>query len=334
MADEQEGGPRVLLTGATGFVGGHVYPVLERLGYAVVGASRHPDKAMQAQPGRCFRYFDVRDRDSAKRALEGCSAAVYLVHSMAGGAETDYETAEREAAERFRDLAAEARLERIVYLGGMRPSGTPSRHLRSRLVTGETLRAGRVPTIELQATMVIGSGSASFRMVRDLAARLPVMLLPSWSQSLTEPIGVADVAFAIGAALHEAPAVSRAYPLPGPEVLSARDILQRTARLIGRNPRLYHIPLISPKLSSYWIRLVTRGDHHVTDELVEGLRTDILSPDAGFWKLFPEHRRQGFDDAVRSALREEAEGLSLGAMLFEQAIDRVTPKRRGGSIAP
>ena len=137
-----------------------------------------------------------------------------------------------------------------------------------------------------------------------------------------------------GAALHEAPAVSRAYPLPGPEVLSARDILQRTARLIGRNPRMYHIPLISPKLSSYWIRLVTRGDHHVTDELVEGLRTDILSPDAGFWKLFPEHRRQSFDDAVRSALREEAERLSLGAMLFEQVVDRVSPKRRGGSITP
>ena len=130
-----------------------------------------------------------------------------------------------------------------------------------------------------------------------------------------------------------APAVSRAYPLPGPEVLSARDILQRTARLMGRNPPMFHLPLISPKLSSYWIRLVTRTDHRVTDELVEGLKTDILSPDAGFWKLVPEHRRQSFDDAVRSALREEAEGLSTGALLVEHAIDRISPKRQDGPLA-
>jgi uncharacterized protein YbjT (DUF2867 family) len=318
---------QVLLTGATGFVGSRAHPVLEALGYRVVGGTRDPERAQKQQPGRRFVRLDLADPLSVRKALEGCTAAVYLVHSMATGA--NYERAEREAASLFRAAAEEAKLERIVYLGGMPPQGKPSRHLRSRLVTGETLRGGRVPTIELQATMIIGARSESFRMVRDLAARLPVMLLPSWSKSLTEPVGIADVTFAIGAALSRAPAVSRAYPLPGPEVLSARDILQRTATLLGRSVRLYHVPLISPKLSSYWIRLVTRSDHHVTDELVEGLRSDILSPDDGFWKLVPEHARQGFDDAVRAALHEETESLSSGALLMEHAIDRLSPKQQG-----
>jgi uncharacterized protein YbjT (DUF2867 family) len=317
----------VLLTGATGFVGSHAFAVLQALGLRVIGGTRDPDRAQDKHPNRLYRQLDLQDPVSVRKAMAGCSAAVYLVHSMATGAH--YEVAEREAASLFRAAAEEAGLERIVYLGGMPPNGKPSRHLLSRMVTGETLRAGRVPTIELQATMVIGAGSESFRMVRDLAARLPVMLLPSWSRSLTEPIGIADVTYALGAALEQAPAVSRAYPLPGPEVLSAREILQRTARLLGHEPRMYHVPLISPKLSSYWIRLVTRSNHRVTDELVEGLKTDILSPDQGFWKLCPEHPRQSFDDAVRAALGEETESLSTGALLFEQAIDRVSPKHEG-----
>ena len=250
------------------------------------------------------------------------------------GSDDDYEAAEHEAARVFRDAAAAAGLERIVYLGGMPPNGKPSRHLRSRMLVGETLRSGRVPTIELQATMIIGAGSESFRMVRDLAARLPVMFLPRWSKSLTEPIGIEDVVIAIGAALCDAPAESRAYPLPGPEVLSAREILHRTAALMGRSVPMLYLPLITPKLSSYWIRLVTRSDHHVTDELVEGLRTDILAPDSGFWKLVPQHTRQSFDDAVRKALCDEVDGLTAGALIFEHAIDRISAKTRDRPLTP
>jgi uncharacterized protein YbjT (DUF2867 family) len=318
---------QVLVTGATGFVGARVSPALEQLGYHVIGGSRSVETARAHFPKREFRQLDLSDAKTVRSALEGCQAAVYLVHSMANG--KDYEKEERKNATTFREAAADAGLERIVYLGGMPPNGKPSRHLRSRLATGEVLRGGKVPTIELQATMVIGSGSESFGMVRDLAARLPVMMLPSWSKSLTEPIGIVDVEYAICAALSRVPAESRAYPLPGPEIVSARDILQRTARLLGRNPRMYYLPLISPKLSSYWIRLVTRSDHHVTDELVEGLRTDILAPDLGFWKHVPEHERQSFDDAVRSALSEEEESISTRGLLVEAAIDRLSPSSRG-----
>ncbi|MET0284703.1 MAG: NAD(P)H-binding protein [Polyangiales bacterium] len=318
---------KVLLTGATGFVGAQLFPVLQASGFDVVGGTRNVESAKKKFPGREFVQMDIADARSVREALRHCSAAVYLVHSMAAGGD-DYERLEREAAQTFRSAAADEHLERIVYLGGMPPQGKPSRHLRSRMTTGEILRGGSVPTIELQATMVIGSGSESFRMVRDLAARLPVMVLPRWAESLTEPIAIDDVTFALAHALQHAPAKSRAYPLPGPEKLTARDILSRTAGLMGRHPRMYGVPVITPKLSSYWIRLVTRGNHHVTDELVEGLRTDIVAPDEGYWKLCPEHERQPFDVAARKALNGEESDLSTGAILLETAIDRLSPKRQ------
>jgi uncharacterized protein YbjT (DUF2867 family) len=319
---------KVLLTGATGFVGAQLFAVLQAHGLDVVGGTRDVEAAERKYPGRKFVQIDLADARSVREAMRHCSAAVYLVHSMAGG--RDYERLERESAQTFRSAAADAKLERIVYLGGMPPQGKPSRHLRSRMTTGEILRGGTVPTIELQATMVIGSGSESFRMVRDLAARLPVMVLPRWAESLTEPIAIDDVTFALAHALQHAPAKSRAYPLPGPEKLSARDILSRTAGLMGRHPRMYGVPVITPKLSSYWIRLVTRGNHHVTDELVEGLRTNIIAPDEGYWKLCPEHERQSFDQAARKALNGEESDLSTGALLLETAIDRLSPKRQPG----
>ncbi|HEX5658636.1 MAG TPA: NAD-dependent epimerase/dehydratase family protein [Polyangiales bacterium] len=319
---------RVLLTGATGFVGSRLFPVLQAQGYEVVGGTRDVEAARRKFPGKEFVQLDITDGKSVREALQHCSAAVYLVHSMATG--HDYERIERDSAQTFRSAAADAHLERIVYLGGMPPKGKPSRHLRSRMTTGEILRGGSVPTIELQATMVIGSGSESFRMVRDLAARLPVMLLPKWAESITEPIALDDVTFALAYAVHYAPAVSRAYPLPGPEKMTARDILGRTAGLMGRHVRMFGVPVITPKLSSYWIRFVTRGNHHVTDELVEGLRSDIIAPDLGFWKLCPEHERQSFDHAARKALNDEESGLSTGALLIETAIDRFSPKRQPG----
>ncbi len=319
---------RVLLTGATGFVGSQLFAILQARGFEVVGATRDVESAQRRFPGREFVRMDVADSRSVREAMRHCSAAVYLVHSMASG--EDYERREREAAQTFRSAAADAQLERIVYLGGMPPQGKPSKHLRSRMTTGEVLRSGSVPTIELQATMVIGSGSESFRMVRDLAARLPVMLLPRWAESVTEPIGLEDVTFALAHALENAPAKSKAYPLPGPEKLTARDILSRTAGLMGRHVRMFGVPFVTPKLSSYWIRMVTRGNHHVTDELVEGLRSDILAPDDGYWKLCPEHVRQSFDTAARKALNDEESGLSTGAILIETAIDRFSPKRQPG----
>jgi len=314
---------RVLLTGATGFVGLHLYPVLTQAGFAVVSGSRDPDRAQRKFRGRAFVRLDINDYHSVAQALQGCQAAVYLVHSMAEGA--GYEEQEQRGAFTFARAAEQAGLARIVYLGGMRPQGIPSRHLRSRLRTGEILRESRVSTVELQATMVVGAGSESWRIVRDLAARLPLMILPRWLESRSQPIYIDDVTAAVRRALTLEQAGSAAYSIPGPEVLSAREILARTARLMGLSPPMLQAPVITPLLSSYWISLVTRANRHISRQLVEGLRTDIVASDDGFWKLMPEHVRVAFDEAARRALFGEAQGLPIGARLTEWLLHRLTP---------
>jgi uncharacterized protein YbjT (DUF2867 family) len=309
---------QVLLTGATGFVGRSLYPLLRQGGYRVVSATRRPDRARQEFPDREFRWMDARDSDSVLAALAGCQAAFYLIHGMAGGA--GYREEERKSAIAFRSAAERAGVSRIIYLGGVRPGGKPSQHLRSRLLTGEILRAGSVPTLELQASMIIGKGSESWRIVRDLAARLPVMVLPKWLDSRSQPIAIEDVTFALVRALQVPLPASTELALPGPELLSARDILLRTARLLGSTPLALRVPVITPRLSSYWITLVTRADHHVSEQLVEGLRSDLIAEDEGFWRLAPEHRRTSFDDVARAALLDEQRELSPRARWAEVVI--------------
>lgn len=319
---------RILLTGATGFVGRHLYPALVAKFPDVVCASRKPDRAARAQPERSFAHLEMGDPRSMRAALTGCSDAIYLVHGMASAG--DYVQAEQQGAQAFREAAAAAGVKRIVYLGGMRPRGAPSRHLQSRLATGEALRAGSVPTIELQATMIIGSGSESFRMVRDLSARLPLMILPGWSKSLSQPIAIADVVFALVHALEEPEGFSGAHALPGPETLSAREILRRTAQLLGHRPPMIGVPFVTPKLSSYWIRLITRADPHIAEELVEGLRSDIVHDGPGYWARCKGHRLVGFDQAVVSALTGEERSLGKRARAVEHLIDHLSPKEPHG----
>jgi uncharacterized protein YbjT (DUF2867 family) len=314
---------RVLLTGATGFVGTHLYSVLIDSGFAVVSGSRDPERAKRKFRGRAFARLELNDYHSVLSAMQGCQAAVYLVHSMAEGA--GYEESEQRAAMTFARAAEQAGLRRIVYLGGIRPQGQTSRHLRSRLRTGELLRHSRVSTIELQAAMVIGAGSESWRIVRDLAARLPLMVLPRWLESRSQPIYIDDVTAAIRHALTLELPGSAAFPLPGPEILSAREILARTARLMGLGPPMVQLPVITPRLSSYWISLVTRANRNISRQLVEGLRTDLIAADEGFWRFMPDHQRVSFDEAARRALFAEAQALPLRTRLTEWLLHRLTP---------
>ena len=310
---------RVLLTGATGFVGAHAYSALVAAGYDVLCATRHPDEARRKDPARRYCYFDLSDPASIKCALGKVDRALYLAHSM--GESDAYAEKEEAGATSFRDLAEERGLHRIVYLGGMPPSGRASKHLRSRLRTGEILRQGRVPTVELQATMVVGGGSESFRIVRDIAARLPWMLLPTWLHSLTEPVAIADVVAALVHAL-DMPMTgpSQVYAAPGPERLTGRQIIVRTAHLLGHEPRVIDLPVVTPRLSSYWIRLVTRANPQVATELIEGLRSDILASGPQIWSTMPGFKRTPFDEAVRVALREEETSLPTSTKLVERAL--------------
>lgn len=315
--------PSVLVTGATGFVGKHLCPALERAGWDVICSSRNPRRAERSAPQYRWVRLDVEDPISVSNAMHGVDAAVYLVHGMHGGG--DYPERECEAARAFRDSAESAGLERVVYLGGVAPEGKTSRHLQSRIDTGELLRSGKVPTVELRAAMVIGAGSASWTIVRDLAARLPAMVLPRWLRNRSCPIGIDDVVAALVASLDADAVPPGCYDLPGTECVSHVEALERAARSMGTRPAKLHVPVLTPRLSAYWIALVTRTELELALELVEGLQSDLLPrEDADFWKLVPDITRTSLDEAIRRALAEER-GTSFS--------DSLVPSAREGSRA-
>ena len=306
-------GAEVLLTGAAGFVGSRLWPVLDAAGSSVRCVSRNAGRAARRWPERDWVQADLADRGDLARALAGCRVAYYLVHGMAEP-QRDFRTREVALARAFSDEAARAGLERIVYLGGVAPHGPASEHLRSRLEAGEALRAGRVPTIELRAGMIVGAGSTSWLIVRDLAARLPAMVLPRWMRTRSQPVAADDV---IAALLHagRVPLGAGAwYDLPGPEVLSGKEIIERAAAALGlRRPAMLDVPFLSPALSSHWVRLVTRADWSVARELVLGLAHDLLARDDRFWDIIDHRARLPFREAAQRALAEDPAGGRMSA---------------------
>lgn len=310
----------VLLTGATGAVGRALRPVLAAAGWTLRCTSRNPERARSSAPEHDWVRLDVDDPSTLAPALEGCGAVVFLVHGMADGA--GYLERELAAARAFAAAAEAVGVSRVVYLGGMAPKGAPSEHLWSRLETGRILREG-CPCVELRAGMVIGPGSVSWRIVRDIAVRLPVQVLPAWLESRSQPIAIDDVCAALAASL-TVPVDDRsaAFDLPGPETLSAREILQRVGALLDHAPVQLRVPLLSPGLSAHWLRLVTRADPAVAAELVHGLAHDMVAPDDGFWALLPGHERVPFDAAARAALAAEDETVSGRSRRIERAIHR------------
>ncbi len=299
MSRDQQPRKKLLLTGATGFVGGHLDAALADTSWEVVRATRNREKA--SQPG--WVYLDVEETLSIGPAIAGCDAAVYLIHSI--DASDDYPEREAASAQAFREAAEEAGVRRIVYLGGVAPAGKPSRHLQSRLHTGEILRSGSVSTIELRCGLIIGVGGSSWMMVRDLAARLPAMLLPRWLQFSSSPVWVEDVVVAIVRALDLPIEGSAWYDVPGPERMTHANFLSRVAKSMGKDPRLVGVPVITPTLSSYWIALVTRADLALARELVQGLQSDLDPTGTVFWDVLGDEKPTAFQTAVYQALEDE-----------------------------
>jgi uncharacterized protein YbjT (DUF2867 family) len=300
MPSDQSASRTLLLTGATGFVGRHLDAALQATDWKVRRATRNREKA--EQPG--WVHLDVEQPETIEPALEGSDAAVYLIHSIDDS--DDYPEREARAAEAFRSAAERAGVRRIVYLGGVAPKARASRHLQSRIHTGEILRSGHCSTIELRASMVIGAGGSSWMMVRDLAARLPAMLLPRWLRYSSWPVWIEDVVIAIIEALDLPLEGSAWFDLPGPERMTHADLLSRVAKSMGKDPTLVGVPVITPTLSSYWIALVTRADLALARELVQGLQSDLDPSGEVFWERLEGRQPTAFQTSVYQALEDEA----------------------------
>ncbi len=318
----------ILVLGATGFVGRALVPALVADGERVRAASRAP-RPQPNERGVAWVRCDVTLPETLPAALEGVDTAYWLVHSMGRSGERDYRAAERAAAEAFTAAAAASGLRRIVYLGGVAPRGAPSEHLASRLEVGAILRAGRVPTVELRASMIIGAGSASWQIVRDLARRLPFMVLPRWLASRSCPVALDDVIAALLAARRIPLEASAWFDVPGPETLSAREILLRVAALDRRRIPALSVPVLTPRLSAMWLALVTSADYQLARELVLGLTTDLLPRDERYWQLIGHPARRSFDEAARLALANEAQARSVRARVArteEALVSRLGPR--------
>jgi uncharacterized protein YbjT (DUF2867 family) len=303
---------RVLVTGASGFVGGHLALALEGAGYEVLRASRKPRNP--SRPGERWVVLDVEQPETLRPALEGCRVAYFLVHQIASGA--DYPRREQRAALAFRRACHAAGVERIIYLGGpVSRDGEPSPHLASRQACGEILRAGPVPTFELRAAMIIGAGGLSWRMLRDLAERLPAMLLPRWLRHHSWPVAIDDVVTALLGAAELPLTDAGSYALAGPERVDHRGLIKRAAALLGRHPWLFDVPVLTPNLSSYWIAAVTRTKLQFAKELVRGITCDLEPTAPSLWPLLHDHQPLPIDEAMRRAIADVDDREAYGARM-------------------
>lgn len=292
---------KALVTGATGFVGHRLAASLSARGTDVRCLVR--DRSRAAGLGHDLHEGDALNAGSLRGAGEGVDVAYYLIHGMGRGTDGDFGERERTAARNFARMATREGIEHVVYLGGLGEPG--SKHLRSRHETAETLAADGPPLTYFRAAMVVGAGSESFRAMYHLVKRLPVMVAPAWLRTRTQPIGIDDVIAYLRAAPDTPASRGREVQIGGPDVLSYGDMLHAVAGALGRRrPAMVPVPLLSPKLSSLWIGLVTPVDAGVARPLVEGLRTETVVTDPSGAELF-DVQPEPFAGALERALREQ-----------------------------
>jgi len=295
--------PLILLTGASGYIGGRLLPLLEALPLRLRCMVRHPEFLGQ-RAGKDTEVVagDVFDPESLEMALEGVHTAYYLVHSLAAG--PDYDERDRTAARNFSAAALKAGTKQIVYLGGLAQGENLSTHLASRQEVGEILRQSGVPTIEFRASVVIGSGSLSFEMVRAMVERLPVMTAPRWVRTLAQPIAVEDVLDYLVQALYRPEPENVVYEIGGEDVSSYDGIMREYARQRGLRRLIIHLPVLTPRLSSHWLALVTPLYYTVGRQLIEGVKNESIVRDPKALKVFSVRPRP-LSEAIRRALKKE-----------------------------
>ena len=294
--------PIILVAGASGYVGGRLLPLLERQPVALRCLARNPDKLSPlVKDSTQVVKGDVLDPASLDGALRGVHTAYYLVHLMSGS--KDFEKEDRQAATNFAQAAAKAGVRRIIYLGGLGDDADPklSPHLRSRHEVGRILKESGVETIEFRASLVIGTGSLSFDLVKSLTDRLPVMLCPRWLTTPTQPIAVDDMLAYLLAARDLPPGASRVFEIGSPDVTTYGGMIREYARQQGLRRWLISVPVLTPYLSSLWLALVTPAAFEVGRHLIEGLKNPTVVRDKAALEVFPV-RPMGIREAIRKAL--------------------------------
>lgn len=297
MVNEQAA---ILVTGATGFIGRRLTQRLLDDGFSVRCMVRRTDSAVP--DGARIVQGDMLDPETLGQALAGIDTAYYLVHSMSGG-RARFERRDREAAENFVAAANRAKVRRVIYLGGLGETGDDlSEHLKSRLEVAEILKKGAFSTTFLRAAVIIGAGGASFEMVRALVNRLPLMITPRWVTTRCQPIAVEDVIDYLAGCLTDERTAGRTFDIGGPEIITYKEMMERFAAIEGKRLYILPVPVLTPKLSSYWVGLITPVPPSVSMSLIEGLKNEVICRDNAIRDII-RLQLKPYDDAVRSAIK-------------------------------
>jgi uncharacterized protein YbjT (DUF2867 family) len=290
----------ILITGATGFIGRRLTQRLLDEGYSVRCMVRHTSAGLPA--GAEIVQGDMLEPGTLGRVLAGIDTAYYLVHSMSGG-RSGFERRDREAAENFVAAANRAHVQRVIYLGGLGETGDDlSEHLKSRLAVAEILKKGTFTTTFLRAAVIIGEGGASFEMVRALVNRLPLMITPRWVTTRCQPIAVDDVIVYLAGCLADERTAGRTFDIGGPEVITYKEMMERFAGIEGKQLYIFPVPVLTPKLSSYWVGFITPVPPSVSMPLIEGLKNEVICRDNAIRDIIPLQLKP-YDEAVRCALK-------------------------------
>jgi len=290
----------IAVAGATGYIGGRLCAQLREQGLEVRALARRPESSPELKRIGCELWTaDVLDPPTLGPALQGVDVAYYLVHSMGRGSDGDFAARDKAGAESFAAAASAAGVRRIVYLGGL---GRGSEHLASRHATAEALGGGGVPVAYFRAAAVIGAGSESFLTVFYLVRRLPLMVTPRWVTTRTQPVAVADAVSFLAAAANLSAPLDREIQIGGPDVTTYGGMIDELARALGRRPPLrLTVPVLTPRLSSLWIGLVTPVDPGVARPLIEGLSVETVVSDTSGMELLPAIARTPLPEALRQA---------------------------------